>query len=524
MEQGLTVEQMRIKGRTASRGRMLAAMEAQEWPEGASRRVVVVRQLEVSGRWWEIPARAVHLSRQKVQAAVPADAPSADSAPAVFFESAGELLAAQCRDILSGTVERWFWASWPAMRRERPAALQSLLLESVQWLPEALGRLSAQGLAGVLLRSLPDDTLDRLVDQVAARFGRSFRPPAVQGAGVVTQARSSATPLIERLQRALEPWQPMLTSLPAPQYEAGARLIVVVVAWQVAPALLCRTDAAGLIDALLLEALAPSDVEAESPLPAPPVSARSEASRENATVGVATGATSTGGSAAAAGRGHGTPGSGPPRGISIAASAGESDVAISKAEPATAMRRSTASAPSVNATTDEAPFAAWQFLTLTGRGFLLLNTLRAAGLGERLTRGELDGWGCLWRVLDGLGLRVDRAMQSFLADRLGLADAEALDSIAPLPDERAVLDGLQRRFAAHRIWQDPEWTCAPARVLASPAHLDLHFDTSAVRDDIRLAGLDVDPGWLPWLGTVVRVHYDIFPELRAVHTQEAGNE
>jgi hypothetical protein len=30
---------------------------------------------------------------------------------------------------------------------------------------------------------------------------------------------------------------------------------------------------------------------------------------------------------------------------------------------------------------------------------------------------------------------------------------------------------------------------------------------SSVRLEIRLAGLDLDPGWVPWLGRVVSFHY-----------------
>jgi hypothetical protein len=31
---------------------------------------------------------------------------------------------------------------------------------------------------------------------------------------------------------------------------------------------------------------------------------------------------------------------------------------------------------------------------------------------------------------------------------------------------------------------------------------------NAIRLPVRLAGLDINPGWLPWLGRVVSFHYD----------------
>lgn len=47
-----------------------------------------------------------------------------------------------------------------------------------------------------------------------------------------------------------------------------------------------------------------------------------------------------------------------------------------------------------------------------------------------------------------------------------------------------------------------------ARLAITPTHVDtfLSLDSADVR--IRRAGLDIDPGWVPWLGRVVSFHYD----------------
>jgi len=42
--------------------------------------------------------------------------------------------------------------------------------------------------------------------------------------------------------------------------------------------------------------------------------------------------------------------------------------------------------------------------------------------------------------------------------------------------------------------------------------------TERVDIDIRRVGLDIDPGWVPWLGRTVTFHY---PNLTAVHLGEA---
>ncbi len=46
-----------------------------------------------------------------------------------------------------------------------------------------------------------------------------------------------------------------------------------------------------------------------------------------------------------------------------------------------------------------------------------------------------------------------------------------------------------------------------AEVTAEPGGVELRFDPASVSIDIRRAGLDIDPGFVPWLGTVVRYRY-----------------
>jgi len=46
-----------------------------------------------------------------------------------------------------------------------------------------------------------------------------------------------------------------------------------------------------------------------------------------------------------------------------------------------------------------------------------------------------------------------------------------------------------------------------AEIEGDPGWLDVYLQLSEVTTEIRRAGLDLDPGYLPWLGTVVRFHY-----------------
>jgi hypothetical protein len=47
----------------------------------------------------------------------------------------------------------------------------------------------------------------------------------------------------------------------------------------------------------------------------------------------------------------------------------------------------------------------------------------------------------------------------------------------------------------------------PGRIVATRTHVDVLFDIRQADVRVRGAGLDVDPGWVPWLGRVVKFHY-----------------
>lgn len=49
--------------------------------------------------------------------------------------------------------------------------------------------------------------------------------------------------------------------------------------------------------------------------------------------------------------------------------------------------------------------------------------------------------------------------------------------------------------------------CHHARVHVTAAHVDVAFDLASLPIEIRLAGLDRDPGWVPAAGRIVRFHY-----------------
>lgn len=80
---------------------------------------------------------------------------------------------------------------------------------------------------------------------------------------------------------------------------------------------------------------------------------------------------------------------------------------------------------------------------------------------------------------------------------------------SPLPDQVAAawLCAARRWLRRHAGIGLHDLACRPGRIRIGPTHLDVYFDLSAIDIRIRRAGLDLDPGWLPWSGRVVGFHF-----------------
>jgi hypothetical protein len=71
---------------------------------------------------------------------------------------------------------------------------------------------------------------------------------------------------------------------------------------------------------------------------------------------------------------------------------------------------------------------------------------------------------------------------------------------------RAVRERLGRRDDSDE--QLAHLVCARrGAIVADPGWIELHLPADSISIDVRRCGLDRDPGWLPWLGAVVRFRY-----------------
>jgi hypothetical protein len=98
-------------------------------------------------------------------------------------------------------------------------------------------------------------------------------------------------------------------------------------------------------------------------------------------------------------------------------------------------------------------------------------------------------------------------------------DAEPPDERTrpPAPAELALLEDAGRRIAGRtaevlRVYGEPDGVLGSlvareAEIVADPGWIDVRLRLEDVSTELRRSGLDLDPGWLPWLGCVVRFLY-----------------
>ncbi|WP_426752934.1 hypothetical protein [Myxococcus sp. Y35] len=92
-----------------------------------------------------------------------------------------------------------------------------------------------------------------------------------------------------------------------------------------------------------------------------------------------------------------------------------------------------------------------------------------------------------------------QCLTEFLAHRLPWDDATLMVRAALLAVGR-----LTRRRAHMGL---RALVLRPGRLVATRTHLDIVFAASQVDLRIRRAGLDINPGWVPWLARVIQYHY-----------------
>ena len=129
----------------------------------------------------------------------------------------------------------------------------------------------------------------------------------------------------------------------------------------------------------------------------------------------------------------------------------------------------------------------------------------------------------LWMRQEGGGQLWDSAGRLLLAAWRGRAPAWVAAFVEqsrvipkPLADDdrpcieivaQAWLNACRRWLRRHAKLGMAGLVMRSAQVSLTPNHIDIYFTLNATDLRVRRAGLDIDPGWVPWLSRVVMFHY-----------------
>lgn len=532
------IGRLRLRGAAhaiaAARGPLASALQQASWPTTAADEVLLLRQVHARGQPRELAARAAAAARELAAHAVDGWSPSAAHAAAVRFASRASLLACLARDLLDGSVgQRWYWQSWQALwQQPTDRALQQLLLEEPLALPTIVDALHSSGVGPRFWSRLGAEAAAPILAQVARTAGWQ---QVVTAAQRQLATASPASPPARTGPRAAVGERPRhdLRFLQADARDPRLLLAALLTLWQQAPRQLQGTAGVARLCALVrANSTAPPDRPAL-------VQDAAAVSLARPFAGTRTRAPSTpslGATAAvvplardvpaARSRQRPAPAAAPamqappsteaPRGTGAGAAQRDAEAAAAR-PPAIARRGSDAPPATVQgapaaipdgqlATTRFGSAVSHSFHTGLGGLFYLCNFLALPRVQAQLPA-ELPGSG--WRGLYELALAFDcapdAALLEFLAHALALEDGAALQALPPCLDTRTLMRLGRQRYGA-AVWRAESWR-RPARVLATASHLDLHFRLQDVALAVRRCGLDLDPGWQPWLGRVVHFHY-----------------
>jgi hypothetical protein len=445
------------------------ALRTASLPDGDGARLLLIRKLPLGRIHASDPPSAVALrlearARELGRLAVEATSPDAEHAPAVFFQDDAEAFTALAvRLALQQDTGAWFWPlavpSWkPSMPRAE--AMRAMLWGSLA---------SSAGTAATLtlIRTL---LLYRALEPLLSAVRLEDGPPLLREFGWtrVVRAVDSIAPAIP------DPPSPVLTAAAAPWFEiwsspndARAQWLACALLAIERPALARHHTLPGRAMAWI-ESVCGNTVAGDAPAPA------TQSDAETA--------------------------------LALPPGAMQSPVEpVAASHPAAEPKPPLVDTPPDDDIVAPSPTKRSQPSLRAGL-FFLIPILERLGMKRWLEEHPDESrWPIPELILRDALLR----MQTPPGD-------PAMAALGELPDQCS-------EAAAHAV---TEWTrrirryarrtariglhgliCRPGRIASTDTHIDVLFPLDRADIRVRRAGLDLDPGWVPWLGRVIHFHY-----------------
>ena len=477
-----------------------ALMQA-TWPELGNETVVIIRRLYVRSRWDELKQTvadglrsAMHNGEQR------------------SFVNGSELLAHLSRDLADGSAARqWYWQQWHDLTRQPPdVALAMLWQRHGELLPVVVATLKQLGVLHTVWRSWTPTAATLVIEALMAQhhLAQDSLGSAMDTFPISVARRDDEIRLhhesLHYLSAVIDDWRPILAgwSCDDPRVQLAALLIGI----ERAPLTIISPNARLWFTAVARTLTTPT------PIAAPSIHAQ-PALKMTTTAEAETTSTITLPSA------------------EIRQRANLSDDFALAQRPVTSNATSPTTAPAETATTSPAiphdDVAPTDVTAFAGVVFLI-NALAQPALRTVIDDAQWfadvpHGWHVLVNLARYLGLPTDDPFAVQLETLLADSGTHHLTT-----EEHRLAMGTALTIPALALYGDDLWNpgllCAGGRFRLNASHLDVWLPLDSARLPIRLAGLDLNPGWTPWLGRVVTIHYVAGLQVATSSTNEDATE
>lgn len=461
---GVAIQRMTLSGAIHHREALLHSLEAQSWPAEDDERLMVIRRIDVRGPWWQLGADAAAMAHQLVANAVHISQPGAQTADIIYFRHRTEQVVYLCLDLLRNNYQHWYWQTFIHPASTPTAILRNLLQENVFDLPDVLFRLNRARCLPALIKTLGPDNVRDIFRELCTVTQWQGHSPTASNSNTLPQEQFS----VER-QKILPEWADTLISLKRDALDNAdvIALISLICAWKIYPHKLSDRHFSVRWQQWFCDVIQGDTKSADKQHIAQNAAQTLEVESNY-----------------------------------IPAARLENQVFVADATGSSASL--TGVEPIVLPDHDI-------YLTQYGGIFFLINALLLTKCTDDIQASQVAPWQLIQHMAHMLGCGKDAGLMEFFDSQLATpAEEGALQSAAHLAEK--LTPQVIHRFHQHLQW-NADFFQMRARIEQRLPYINVYFHVSSIQLPLRLLGLDINPGWQPWLGQVVKYHYVTDPDL-----------
>lgn len=473
-----------------------ALMQA-TWPEIGTEAIVIIRRLYVRSRWDELKKTVADGLRSAI-----------NSSERHTFTNDITLFTHLSRDLADGSAARhWYWQQWQDLTTQPPEmALAILWQRHGELLPAVISTLKQMNALHTVWRSLTPNAATLVIEALKVQYHLEHDEPRGDRESTPVSFADGDETIFSRhqshhaLSSAIADWRPILAGWSCD--DPRVLLAALIIGIERAPLTILSSHARSWFAMIATSLTVPTPISAHTTDGRPlPLAKSAETSAISAPITeMIQGKKST----------------------DEAASTNRPDTSIPTPSPTSSATISTTAPllPSDEmAPTHTTTFAGVVFLI----NALAQPALRAVIDDARWFSDVPHGWHVLVNLARYLGMPTDDPLAVQLEKLLTESGTNHLTT-----EEHRLAMGTALTIPALALYGDDLWNpgllCAGGRFRLNASHLDVWLPLDSARLPIRLAGLDLNPGWTPWLGRVVTIHYVAGFQVATSSTNEDATE